>query len=383
MNLRSLAVLLAVVGQGAACSCGVKLRAVPDPPPPPPNACDAPGAVTGRVCAPDDRTWLAGASVEIAGADCSGKIFDRKTTSAADGTFILSNVPPGQWQMVTSLGSFSHTLTVNVPSAAKDVLPNDANCLDSVKAAVVTAHGDRIEQLLGNLKVTVTSFDGTAAGYASSAQPLLTNLDALKKFDIVFIDCATAAAKGQIDVRDDVAIAKTLHDYVMQGGSLYASDWAFLFLALAFPDRFLFDLNGTPGQPANPFDTTALLGYAPQEVTANVTDKGLATFLGKSTVNVSFPLDRTTHLITLHWGLMADAPAGVNVLLAGDAQMCAPNDRKCKSAAGTAMNIPLAVQFHAAPAGVRGGNVVYTSFHNVEQSTNDVEQILKYLIFHL
>ena len=33
--------------------------------------------------------------------------------------------------------------------------------------------------------------------------------------------------------------------------------------------------------------------------------------------------------------------------------------------------------------GTVGGNVVYTSFHNVGQSSADVEQILKYIVLHL
>ncbi len=304
-----------------------------------------------------------------------GRSFDRKGESKADGSFLLADVPPGTWKLETSLGSFAHTSAVTVEAGKKTRIPDDQACFDSVNAAVVLGRGDHIESLLGNLKLKVTTFDGTSAGYASSALPLLKDVDALKKFDIVFIDCAAGNSSGQIDL-GDAAVPQALHDYVAQGGSLYASDWAFLFLEQAFPDKFAFDV-GSGAAPSSPFDTQNLLGYGGQDVSATVGDAKLAAFLGKPNVTVSFPKR------TYHWGLMQDAPPGVDVLIAGNAQMCAPGDRYCDQPAGTATNIPLAVMFHAGPDGKKGGNVVYTSFHNVEQSSTDVEQILKYLVFQL
>lgn len=369
-----------VAGQLAACSCGSHLRAVKDPPPA--TSCAATGSIAGRVCAPDARTWLGGATVEVSGQDCSGGSFHRQVESAADGSFTLPGVPPGKWELHIALGTFTHSASVDVAPGAQLRLPDDRACLDPIQAAVVQGHGDRIETLLTNLKVKVTTFDGNTGGYTTSALPLLRDLQALKKFDILFIDCAAASAKGQIDLGDP-KVAEALKAYVEQGGSVYASDWAFLFVEQAFPDRFNFDINGGSAKATNPFDTTMLLGYAPQDVTATVNDPKLANFLGKQSVKISFPRDQKTHTITVHWGLMQDAPPGVNVLLAGNARMCAPSDRACSKSAGTAQNIPLAVTFHAGPEGRNGGNVVYTSFHNVEQSNSDVEQILTYLIFHL
>ena len=43
-------------------------------------------------------------------------------------------------------------------------------------------------------------------------------------------------------------------------------------------------------------------------------------------------------------------------------------------------NAPLAVQFHF---GQNGGSVIYTSFHNESQSTQDMDLILSYMVFEL
>jgi hypothetical protein len=81
---------------------------------------------------------------------------------------------------------------------------------------------------------------------------------------------------------------------------------------------------------------------------------------------------------------MQNVGAGVQVLVeAPMVQLCSASDTSCNSAGMTATSVPLAVQIKMTPASERGGRVVYTSFHNIAQSGNDVAQILKYLILHL
>jgi hypothetical protein len=74
----------------------------------------------------------------------------------------------------------------------------------------------------------------------------------------------------------------------------------------------------------------------------------------------------------------------VQVLVqAATVQACETTDTSCTSAGMTVTSIPLAAQIKMTPADQRGGRVVYTSFHNIAQSGDDVAQILKYLILHL
>ncbi len=81
---------------------------------------------------------------------------------------------------------------------------------------------------------------------------------------------------------------------------------------------------------------------------------------------------------------MENVSSGVQVLVqAPTVQTCSTANTSCSNAGATATSIPLAVQVKVTPAGQRGGKVVYTSFHNVEQTGDDVAQILKYLILNL
>ena len=57
-------------------------------------------------------------------------------------------------------------------------------------------------------------------------------------------------------------------------------------------------------------------------------------------------------------------------------------DSACTTAGPMRSSVPLAVRVRAGTTG-HGGNVVYTSFHNVAQSGNDVAQVLKYLVLNL
>ena len=104
----------------------------------------------------------------------------------------------------------------------------------------------------------------------------------------------------------------------------------------------------------------------------------VAAFLGKSTVNIAFP--RQSGANSLHWGLMSGTSGEVLVTADG---VVTCGDATCGTAGAMRSNVPLAVRVRAGAAGQRGGNVVYTSFHNVAQSGPDVAQVLKYLVLNL
>ena len=383
----------------AGCSCGaehlVKTEEPPpssdsgtaapaDPPPPANDLCPAAvGAVTGRVCAPDQKTWLNGAHILVQ-INCHGTPKTIETTSAADGTFKLESVPEGKQTVVAELGSFRNTYDVTVTANATIAIPDDQLCFrkDELKLAVLTGGGDKIETLLTSLNLSFTTFGAaTAAEFAAQGEPFLSDLSKMKAFDVIFIDCAAARANGNIDLgRNSAAIVSNLKAFVQQGGSLYASDWAFVFLDLSWAAQFDFLLR-TGGPVTSPFDPRNLMGYAPQIVSAKIEDPALATFLGKAAVQVAFP--KETGASSLHWGLMQDARNGARILLSADVQSCETKDNLCSTPGLKLRAVPLAVAYKATPAGQKGGNVVYTSFHNIAQPTGEVAQILKYLVFNL
>jgi hypothetical protein len=402
----ALCFLVAVGG----CNCDNRLTFVEKPPPadagpvdaghvdagePPVDAgpvwdagvCGYGGTVTGRVCAPSQQEWVSGADVVVDATDCNGAAVHLATVTDANGYFTLGSIPPGTWTIVASSGAFSQSYAVTVTEAATTTIPLDQLCVQQaqVKIAVVTAGGDHIETLLTQLGFTFQTFAGDASHWSTVAEPFLSNVASLKAYDIVFVDCAAAKSSSgsTIDLGGSAPqIAIALHDYVQAGGSVYASDWAFLFPALSFPGNVTFALNGG-GSVNSPFDTRKLMGYAPQlGISATVKSPLLAAALGQSTVKIDFP--KGSGVSTLHWGLMQKVDPAVEVLIeAPSVKTCKSGDLTCANPASqNAQNVPLAVWLKTTP-GAKGGNVVYTSFHNIGQATDDVERILKYIVLHL
>jgi hypothetical protein len=351
----------------------------------PEGPCDT-GTVSGRVCAPDKATWVNGATVTVDATDCHGHPVHLTTTSAADGTFTLDGVPGGSQTVHAALGDFSQDTAVAVMVNQTTQIPDNQLCVaqGAVKIAVITAAGDKIESLLMSLSLQYTLFAGDGTSWASTASPFLSDLTQMKQYDIIFFDCAAAhvSSSGAIDLGTHSAqISQNLAAYVAQGGSIYASDWALVFPLLASPGSFDFLLNGG-GAPPLPLPTKRLMGYAPQTVTATIAEPQLATFLGKSQVSITFPKQTTAS--SLHWGLLQNVSSAARVLVAAPmVQACETTDTNCTSAGMTVTSIPLAVEVKVTPATQRGGKVVYTSFHNIAQSGDDVAKILKYLVLHL
>lgn len=183
----------------------------------------------------------------------------------------------------------------------------------------------------------------------------LRNPEVLSKYDVVFINCSRPLVDGDdpevpydgvTDPNDWAAehAAGPLEQFVREGGALYASDQAYLYIAKAFPDSLHFFERPDFG-PEGSLD-------------AHVTDPGLASVLGGSTVPINFDLGA--------WVPVDTVADGVKVYLTGDMQ-----DYGGETRAGR----PLAVAF-----GHGKGRVVFTSFHN-QQQTSDVEKkLLNYLI---
>lgn len=346
------------------------------PPPPlaqPPAVCTF-GNIAGRVCAPDSMTWLNGARVSVDAVDCSGAAVHIETISGQGGTFTLGGVPSGTVTVHASEGSFSQDTGAVVTANQTTTLADNQLCVaqKATRIAVVTGPGDRIESLLDDLGLTYDLYDGTT-DFAAHAAPFLRDAAKLAAYQIVFVDCAAAHTASTIDLGSDAAsIAAALSAYVSAGGALYASDWAALFATVAAPQAFDF-LTSTGAPVKNPLVTKILMGFAPQQLTATVSDPGLAAFLGVSTVAIKFPKQSGAN--SLHWGLLQDAQ-GTVLVEAAKALPCATE--QCQAAGSAIVRVPLAVS-----AQVGHGKVIYTSFHNVGQDGTAVAQLLKYLILQL
>jgi hypothetical protein len=230
--------------------------------------------------------------------------------------------------------------SVHAPDVVQDVcFPSD-----KTKIAVITGDWDAIQQILSGLGLDYDVYDGMY-NYTQTAA-LLSDLELMKTYDIIFTNCG--ANHAMIMALTPQAVTN-LQLYVSAGGSLYSSDWAYVYAELPWPNAINF--YGDPGPFANPkvgMKTT---------ITGSVTNPGLAGFLGKTKVKIKFDLDA--------WVVINSVPPTTTTHIVGDVPQVGSNR-------------PLMVT-HTQGA----GTVLYTTFHNEKQVTGDMVSILNFLVFEL
>jgi hypothetical protein len=180
--------------------------------------------------------------------------------------------------------------------------------------------------------------DNLGAGYKHQTVSMSDLYDSKKydDFDVLFLTCSSEG--------NDQVVADNLRRFVARGGTLYASDWRFLVVALAFPD----------------FVNNKVVGEGNvQSLTADVLDPGLADALGTTKIPLVFNLDQ--------WKTAAFGGDRVKVLMKAPRYLTQQNDWA---------QAPLLVKF-----GFDKGTVIFTSFHNEAQNSEIEQKLLKYLVF--
>ena len=199
---------------------------------------------------------------------------------------------------------------------------------------------------------------GSGYRYTTIAMEDLLDAERLKQYDVVFLTCGGVPrewlgkqtgmgqrdAAGVFRARPEIVdqLRKGLRRYVAAGGTLYASDWQFGLMAIAFPDFV---------------DRTKTARGAMQTVRAEVIDPGLQKRLGK-TIELKF--DKPA------WQPAAFDESRVTALIRGT----------YRTASGGDESGPLLVQFP-----FEKGNVIFTSFHNEVQASQTELELLRSLVF--
>jgi hypothetical protein len=178
---------------------------------------------------------------------------------------------------------------------------------------------------------------GLGEGYQFTQIPILSLYDP-KTFDDIDVFFFTCSRDG-----NDQAVANNLRKFVARGGTLYASDWHYQAVALAFPDMVG---HAKPGEGLD------------QSLVADVVDPGLKDALGTANVPLRFDLD--------HWKTAAFGSDRVKVLM--KAKYVTQEKQRSET--------PLLVKF-----GFDKGTVIFTSFHNEAQNSELETKLLKYLVF--
>lgn len=318
------------------------------------------GILKGRICDPSGGGWVVGANVYIS-LDYDGDgIEDRRLEDITDseGFFELDGLTVGLQTVYIQKGSFLSSFEVDFPGGTYE-LP-DPECLNGgdIKIAVVGGDYDHIESI-------ISQFDLGFDFYSRYAYlDFLLDIDTMNTYDIIFFNCGMPfnwlGHRGQV--------ATNLRDYVDEGGSVYASDWAHMIIEAAWPNQIEFvgnDGNFFDPSTAISLNNSAFVGRA-ASITADVLDQNMQGLLGSSTANLNYDLDA--------WVVMESASTDTAILVRGNAPTYDP---ATFTPNGVLQNVPLAVRFSP------GGTVIYTTFHNETQITIDMEAVLKEIILSL
>lgn len=319
---------------------------------PDPEQC-GPGAIEGQTCRPDDGI-LPGADVTVQGTDCDGDQFQESVTADSSGIYDFDDIPSGSHDIIITSGSFELEEDVVVQKGETTDLKSDAGklCLDGdeVDIGIITGGWDDIAGILDPMGIDSEVIDDPSA--------VIADLDAMKDYDIIFVECTasiTSLSGDQDDLRANVK------RYIQEGNSMYASDFSHTYFQYGIPEAFTFykEDEGDSGPKAGPQGVYDDI---------QVTSPEMQTLLGTDTVEID--------LVTgANWGVIEDVSASgtVHFRFNGDIDD------------GGLVDAPLMATYDD-PIG--GGRAIYTSFHNEDQSggsgmTDDMSDILEYMIFQL
>lgn len=308
-----------------------------------PEKCCGEGKVCGYACTPSG-TWVGGAHVWVETIDCSGKMVKLETYTDSSGNYCLDHVPDGNQVVHVEKGQFSTSYTIQIKDGetikAQDIVSNEELCFPKakVKIAVVTGEWDTIQNIIAKLGFAYDQYDGQ--WNYQEAVGLLSNLSKMKEYDIIFFNCG---ANHDVIISSNPTITSNIQKYVQGGGSIYASDWAFVYVEYPFPSYI--DYAGKIGASGTRNGT--------------VVDGALVQALGKNKVAINYNL-------------------GAWVVVQG------VSGQTVKHIIGPTPEVggdqPWMMSFIPFPG---GGKVLYTSFHNEQQLTLDMQKILEALVFVL
>ena len=271
-------------------------------------------SLTGQVLAPNGIDPIPEALVYVPrslspfpdGVDCElcSETADSArvaTVTNMDGTFSLSPIPtpkdqtePFEVQVVAQKGRFRKVNQVLLQTPCGDnsidpqdfALPSKNQGDDTVPAiAAVTGNYDVMECVLLSLGLERSAFDlynginapifGGTPNTEGDLPVLLEDLELMKKYNIIFINCGTDF-EGLIS---QAAVKQNIEEYVRSGGRLYITDLSYDFVEQI--DDFASVIDFEPGASGNTPEqrNAAEIGAAGITTEALVHDDGMASWL--------------------------------------------------------------------------------------------------------
>lgn len=314
-------------------------------------------AIKGRVCDSLGDGWVVGAYVYTTfDSDGDGE-HDARVEDSTDieGRFMLAGLPGGRdYTVYVVKGSFELTFDVSLTTGTYEI-PEEECALAPPNIAVISGDYDHIEDIIASMGLEYTLFEGSF--YSEEYLNFLRDPAAMAEFDIIFFNCGVNSDWYSYYPDE---IRSNIRDFVIAGGSVYTSDWAYYFVESSFPAWLTFYGNDAEYGAAQ-------RGVA-ESVMARVEDPTMQAIIGEPVAAINFDLDL--------WVVLESVGPDVDVLLS--ASVSAYSDLTGLYTS-TITEAPIAARF-----AVGEGRVIYTAFHNEHAATTlDMTDILEEIILSL
>lgn len=291
------------------------------------------GDVIGKICGLDGSGPVEGATVYV--DTPSGRV---SATTNVQGDFVLTCLPAGGWTVNVESGSWSTNFNTSVADGQITSIPGQ-QCLNpnSARVAVVWGEWDQMQDILSRIGVPFTFYD------TANQADLLLDATEMAQYDIIFLNCGFDDSL----IYGGGAGLTNLRNFVMNGGSVYASDYAYDAVEVTFPP--FVDFYGDDGT------VNAAHGGGNRTGMVDVVDPSLRAALG----------GRQQVSISSCCVAMDSADAATTVYLEGDRY-------------DDGGRHPYFVGFQP---GAASGTMMFTDFHNNGQP--DIEALFRWLIARL
>ena len=353
------------------------------------------GTITGRLLVLNGSKPVGGALVFV--LDNDNKL--HYTYTEANGDYTLE-APVGNQtlQMQTGNGSnFRTAIPVTVVKNQTISIENSISKLNQVaNMAYVAGTYDKIEDIVTALGYTITQItNADLADYATVSQ-----------YDVIFLNCGAKQSGSNSDLID-----ANLAQFVTNGGSLYASDWAVAYLTGGLTHSI------NCGESGGFIPDSKLCAKSNGSATtisgAQVSNSSLATALGFSALDIQFDLPSWETVFSYdaaYWDVLVQDPISNNPLMIKTNQFssgsCTDHVGRDEDdngwvtichRLGNGGSITITINDNALPAHIahgdsmgacdnttNSGTIYYTTFHNhASGNIGNSGLILEYVILNL
>lgn len=322
-----------------------------------------PGSISGRVCDPSGRTWLADALAYVNVTDDAGLIYEtKKAFSDLDGYFRIDDLPGNKDYTVYVTYGPDQLMAEAVHIGNGDTITlAEPSCFDPLELDVAVVAGDyddfgRVLDDMGFVNYhLINGMDET------ELTDFVSSMDELNKYDLIFFNGGIVEDGIFYDLDDStntlpVTVMDNIRAYVDGGGSIYASDWSYDIVEIGWPDKV--DFVGADEIP----DEAQKGDY--ELLDAAVTDASLSEYLEKQYIEIEYdlpvwpPIETVSRTVSVHLTGTVPYSDGLSDY--------------------TLSSVPLLVTFNSG-----NGKVAFSTFRVVRNGDEDMLRTLQYIMYNL